>query len=595
MGKSKHAVEIAESYAAVAAARAKGVGSRLGLAVFLAICAYILTPSSWPAFWTVAVFAGQGLDWLAFRSIRRRPGVVPDRAVRIGCFASTLLNTAVYSSMTVYTWRYGGDAGRLMAVIQVAGGLVHVSLQMHAHRRLLLAAAIPHAAYLLGLPTAAALGLGGRPEPVMIMGTVAGLLYLAHLGMVVKLNVGMTAALREARDLAERERERAESASASKSDFLATVSHEIRTPMNAVIGAAHLLRRTELAPDQAEHVAMLLSGADVLTGVINDVLDISKIEAGKLTLEVVDFPLVEKLHSLRQLWEPRAADKGIGLRLDLDPGLPAAVRGDPLRLQQILFNLLSNAVKFTDAGEVVLKAAVDERADGPRLVFRVTDSGCGMSPETVERVFASFEQAHAYTTRRHGGTGLGLTISRRLAEMMGGSLGAASTLGAGSTFTLEIPLIAAAAPVAPARESRQADEDGGRPLSVLLAEDHEVNRRIVSLFLQPLGWRLAMAEDGEQAVAMAGAEPFDVILMDMQMPAMDGLAASRAIRAGGPNAGTPIVALTANALDHHRAAWDEVGAAAFLSKPIDPRELVATLARAADGRPREAEARAVGT
>lgn len=594
MGSSRHSGEIAEGYAAVAAARAKGVGSRLGLAVFLAICASVLAPTSWPVFWTLAVFAGQGLDWLAFRGIRRQPDVEPSRAVKAACFASTLLNTAVYSSMTVYTWRYGGDVGRLMAVIQVAGGLVHVSLQMHAYRPLLLVAALPHATYLLGLPTAAALGLDGPPDPVMIMGTVAGVLYLAHLSMVVKLNDGMTAALREARDLAQSERERAERANASKSDFLATVSHEIRTPMNAVIAAAHLLRRTDLAPDQAEHVAMLLSGADVLTGVINDVLDISKIEAGKLTLEEVDFPLIEKLRSLTRLWEPRAADKGISLRLDLDPALPAAVRGDPLRLQQILFNLLSNAVKFTDRGEVRLSAAVTQGADGPRLSFRVEDTGCGMGPETVERVFSSFEQAHAYTTRRHGGTGLGLTISRRLAEMMGGSLCASSAPNVGSVFTLELPLVAAALPDDAASEPAQTEEAAGRPLSVLLAEDHEVNRRIVSLFLQPLGWRLSMAEDGERAVEMARAEPFDVILMDMQMPGMDGLAAARAIRVEGPNAATPIVALTANALDHHRAAWNEVGAAGFLSKPIDPRELVATLAKAAESRRRDREARAAG-
>ncbi|MDP1631650.1 MAG: ATP-binding protein [Caulobacter sp.] len=570
---------IGAEYAAVAAARAKGMITRLGLAAFLACCAWILAPSIWPVLWFAFVISGQGLDWLAFAPLRQERSTPPSSAVRVACFASTIVNTTLYSSLSAYNWFEGGSAGQLMAIVQVAGALVHVSLQMNGHRGLLLAAAVPHAAYLLGLPISALLGLGGEPDLAMSMAIIASLLYLAHLVVAIKQTSAITRALSAARVMADVERDRAEAASASKSDFLATVSHEIRTPMNAVIAAGHLLRRTDLSAEQAAHVDMLLSGSDVLIGVINDVLDISKIEAGKLVIEDAEVSLREKLATLGRLWDSRATDKGVDLRLDIAADVPAVVRGDPLRLQQILFNLISNAVKFTDSGEIVVRVRVEE-AD--RLIIEVADTGCGMSPEALERVFASFEQAHAYTTRSKGGTGLGLTISRRLAEMMGGSLTATSTADEGSIFRLDMPLVEPVAkPMATVKPLSSVNLEETQ-LSILMADDHEANRRIVSLFLQPTGWRLTMAEDGEEAIALAATEVFDVILMDMQMPRVDGLQATRAIRTGGGvNAATPVVALTANAMDHHRSAWAEVGAEGFISKPIDPRELVSTLATVA--------------
>jgi len=356
--------------------------------------------------------------------------------------------------------------------------------------------------------------------------------------------------------------------------------------MNAVLSAAHLLKRTPLNPEQEDHVAMLTNGGQVLVGLLNDVLDISKIEAGKMVLDHADLDLGEALDSLIKLYQPKTDASGVSLRLMAANDLPGAVRTDPLRLRQILFNLVSNAVKFTDEGEIIIRAGRGQGADRGEVWFEVSDSGIGIDAEAMTRLFGSFEQAKAETARHHGGTGLGLAISRRLAEMMGGTLTCQSTLGEGSTFRLVLPLIETDATALAPSDAEAIAMDPGRRLSILVAEDHEVNRKIVGLFLEPLGWRLTMAKDGGEAVAMAGQESFDAILMDMQMPVMNGVDASMAIRrAGGPNAQAPIIALTANALGHHREAWEPVGVAGFLTKPINPELLVQTLIEATASRP----------
>jgi len=562
----------ATAYAMVSQVRYRELTTRIALAAFIGATAWFVTRTIWPGVWFLAVLATQALDWLVFNRFRRHPDWQPDRAYLALSCAVTVVSVVVYAGITAYLWFRGGEAGRIFAMVQCAGGLLHVSLHMHHARPILISAVAAHATYFLGLPILSAITTSHWHELLIAIGCV---LYMSHLVVAVRQSSMTTTALKNARDAEQRARQKAEVASAAKSDFLAVVSHEIRTPMNAVISAANLLRRTRLDTRQREHVEMLVDAGDVLMGLLNDVLDFSKIEAGKMELESAEVVVRERLATLGRLWEPRARANGVRLTLQIAPDVPEAVRTDPLRLQQILFNLLSNAVKFTSEGEITVSVGWENGA----LTVAVADTGCGIPADRLEHVFNSFEQADVGTTRRHGGTGLGLSISRKLAEIMGGSLTVASVEGEGSTFSLVLPV--EAVEQAAARPERQAETAGGlRGRSILAADDHEVNRRILTLLLEPHGCRLTLVENGAEAVEAAAAEPFDAILMDMQMPVMDGLEAARRIRGGGTNGATPVIALTANALDTHRAAWEAAGVHAFLTKPIDPEMLARTLAGA---------------
>ena len=576
-------------YARVAEVRFKELRTRIALAIFIGVMAAFLAPTFWPLAWFGAVLITQWLDWLVFRPVRRNPDAPMSLRRRVLCCAVSSLSVIVYSSITAYMWVEGGEAGRLFAIVQVAGGLLHVSLHMHHNKALLLSAVIPHGLYFLGLPV---LGAIVDRRPLELLVALGGTLYMAHLVIAVRQSSMTTRVLQEAHHLAADERRNAEVASAAKSDFLAVISHEIRTPMNAVISAANLLRRTRLDGEQREHVAMLLDAGDVLVGLLNDVLDFSKIEAGKMQLDLSATDVRGRLISLQRLWEPKAAANGVRLSVQVAEDAPECVMTDPLRLQQILFNLMSNAVKFTQDGDVAVSvswAVAQGDASAGALSVSVTDDGVGIPADRLSEIFNSFEQADAGTTRRYGGTGLGLAISRRLAHIMGGDLTVVSVLGQGSTFTLTLPVEIVARPEQATDKARRvADANALAGMSILAADDHAVNRRILSLLLEPHGCRLTLVENGEEAVAAAAEQPFDAILMDMQMPVMDGLEASRRIRAEGLNTATPLIALTANAMDVHRAAWEAVGAEAFLTKPIDPVLLARTLADACSGETREA-------
>jgi len=556
----------ATAYALVSQVRYSELKTRIALAAVIGATAWFVAPGIWPIVWFAAVLVSQAIDWFVFSRYRRNPQWEPDRGYLILSCAVTALGVAVYSSIAAWLWFAGGDTGRVFAMVQVAGGLLHVSLHMHHARAILVSAVAPHGAYFLGLPVVSSILTGSWQELLIAFGCV---LYMSHLVVAVRQSSTTTALLETAR-------EKAEVASAAKSDFLAVVSHEIRTPMNAVISAANLLRRTDLDARQAEHVSMLTDAGDVLMGLLNDVLDFSKIEAGKMELELDDMDVRARLASLARLWEPRADAAGVRLVVQVTDAVPDCVRADPLRFQQILFNLISNAVKFTEQGQVTVSADWD----GARLSVAVTDTGCGIPAARLTHVFNSFEQADAGTTRRYGGTGLGLSISRKLAEIMDGTLTVQSREGEGSTFTLTLPLeVSASRPAAAAVVAEDTGMLQGR--SILAADDHEVNRRILKLLLEPHGCRLTLVENGAEALEAAATERFDAILMDMQMPVMDGLEATRRIRQSGQaNADTPVVALTANALDVHRAAWEAAGVHAFLTKPIDPLALAGALASA---------------
>ncbi|MHB8959351.1 MAG: PAS domain S-box protein [Candidatus Limnocylindrales bacterium] len=375
-------------------------------------------------------------------------------------------------------------------------------------------------------------------------------------------------ALAEAKDAAE-------AASRAKSTFLANMSHEIRTPMNAIIGLTHLLRTDPLTAHQDELLGKVSEAAEHLTGIINDVLDISKIEAGKLTLEPADFLLAETLEHVASMVGDRARERGLQFTLRVEPGVPAGVHGDRLRVGQVLINLAGNAVKFTDEGAVDLVVSrAPTLPDGIRFVVR--DTGIGISPADTARLFGSFEQADASTTRRYGGTGLGLAICRTLVDMMDGRIEVESLPGRGSSFTVDLPLPAAQVPVAaaPSRPAGAAARRVSRPgARVLLAEDSVVNQQVAGELLALAGLVVDFADNGRAAVAAARKRPYDLILMDVQMPLLDGLEATRQIRLLPGCADVPIVAMTANAFEDDRQACLAAGMNDHLGKPVDPGRL----------------------
>ena len=382
--------------------------------------------------------------------------------------------------------------------------------------------------------------------------------------------------------------EAAERASHSKSVFLANMSHEIRTPLNGVLGVAQALARTTLSTAQREMIQLIEVSGRALEGLLGDILDLAKVDAGRLVVCHEPFDLKLLAHDVHALFRASAREKGVDLRLDLGADCAGAVMGDALRIRQVLSNLLSNAVKFTREGEIRLSI----RRDGDGAVrFSVSDTGVGFDAAQAERLFERFEQADSSTTRSFGGTGLGLAISRSLVELMGGTISATGEPGRGAEFTVTLPLEPATGQGAAAPEPVTAALAAEGPVvRVLLAEDHPINRRVVELILDQAPVRLDVVENGEQAVAAFTGATYDLILMDMQMPVMDGLTAIRAIRAleaAEARPGTRIVTLTANALPDHRNASAEAGADGFLTKPIDAAALLETvflLSGAADSR-----------
>lgn len=562
--------------------------------------------------WVLGYFLIQALDLWVFAPIisgraRRLHGV---RAVAgdVLLFA----NSAYFGSLSVPLWWVGGTMGGVCAAMLLSAGAIYSMINAPRSMRVLVLTVTPQFLFLASIPAFMAL-FGGSTAFVTAAAIAVGVFISYCLSTWRRMNDARIAES-AARIEAEEKRVEAVRIMESRSAFLAAVGHDLRTPISAILTGASELERG--ASDSAARTqARLISDAGVMMkALLDDLLDHSKLETGHMTVEAVDFDLRELLNQTVRLWRGPVRAKGLKFRVEGAATIPVSVRGDPMRLRQVLNNLISNAVKFTDDGAITVRLnGWVEEPGGYALLIEVSDTGPGMTAAQLQRLFTPFDQTRDGVSARHGGSGLGLAISRQLAELMGGRLTARSTPGAGARFTLALRLQPGAilptatpaldqasrdavarvlssqantAPVqptaspapAPIPEDAAGDEGEGRPMRVLVVDDHDINRRAIQLILQPLGCDIATAADGLAALKICEQTGFDLIFMDVRMPELDGRETTRRIRAGnGPNADVPIIAVTADTAAEDIAACTAAGMTYFVPKPITPQMLLGAI------------------
>ncbi|MEQ8934876.1 MAG: ATP-binding protein [Amphiplicatus sp.] len=570
--------------AATAETRRRELKTRFAIAVFGATILWGAESLSYAFLWFGSVVVSQLIDmraWASFRDPARRDE--PTRREWIALCASSAQATAIYSGFPVLMWHLWGAPGQIFAMLWLSGALLHVTLHMHHERRTFLAAIIPHALYFLGLPFLALVtnAAPGRTGSAVIL--LAAFAYLGHLAAAFRQYRVFSEIMRRERELALEMQAVAEEESRSKSTFLATMSHEIRTPMNGVLGMAEALENSDLSDEQAKKLRIIRESGDHLLSILNDILDFSKIEANRFEFEQAPFRLSDIARKVESLHSLKAREKGLEFSVAAPVADPHRF-GDAHRIMQILHNLVGNAVKFTNRGGVHIR--IDAGADGADLcVIEIADTGIGMTPEQTAKIFDPFAQADTTTARRFGGTGLGLSIAEGLARSMGGSIRAVSELGHGSRFIVALPLPLAPADAGSSDTAPRNPVSAARPRSarILAAEDNAVNRAVLHALLAPMGHRIDFAEDGPGAIDAFRRDFYDLVLMDISMPEMDGVEAMNRLRAieadRGDGVRAPVIAVSAHAMRQQIDDYLAAGFDGYVTKPVTADKLSAEINR----------------
>lgn len=480
-------------------------------------------------------------------------------------------SAVAFGALSPVLWSHIERYGPALAVILIAGSMTNLVMLSRGSRVAFAVSALPYGLYLLVLPL---LDAGQTAGPLLVTMMIAvGLVMLNVVGAWITTEDARRAQ-EEALAQAEEGRRLAEAATESKSAFVAMISHELRTPISAIAAGAAELRRE--APDRnaRANAQLIVDAGTMMRALLDDLLDLAKLDAGRMEVEAIAFDPRRAVLDAVRLWKPQAKAKGLRLSLSGTRALPDWVVGDPTRLRQVLNNLFSNAIKFTRAGSVRLSVGVA----GDSVTLALADTGPGMTAEQLTRLFTPYDQLDAGVARKHGGSGLGLVISRELARLMGGELAASSAPGEGAVFTLTLTL--------PPAEPEAADPVDflGAPPRVLVVDDHAINRQAITLVLAQVGVTPATAASAEEGLERLAAEPFDVVLMDVYMPDMDGREATRRLRAGsGPNRETPVIAITASATARDWEACIAAGMTGHVAKPIEPAQLYTALETALSG------------
>ncbi|HYE50687.1 MAG TPA: ATP-binding protein [Azospirillaceae bacterium] len=520
--------------------------------------------AAWFTLCAACVAAGHAVNR---RFLAAAPGLLDPAPWRRRLLLARVAVIGSWSAMALLAWPAAEDSGRYFMMLVLTSTMALRIASSAAFPRAMQVQLVPPLLALLAL-------CAMRPEPLFAGLAAAAVLYTGYLlrignqtGARIRQMFHLQLELLDAK-------EAADAANRAKSSYLATLSHEIRTPMTGMLGLTRLMLETQLSPRQREYVRTMHDSGEALLSILNDVLDLSKVEAGRMDIEQVDFDPRRLVEGVAGLMQGRAAEKGLAIEASVADAVPARLTGDPLRLRQVLVNLVGNAIKFTERGKVRITAGVEARGDGRvTLGIVVSDTGIGIPEEAKCRLFDAFAQADAGISRRYGGTGLGLAISHRLVGAMGGEIGFRSEAGQGSDFWFTVPLAVAEAVPEGAPAAPPAPDVPS--LSILVAEDVPANQMVLEAFLRSRGHRVALVEDGAAAVAAVAEGRFDLVLMDMQMAGMDGLSAARRIRAlaDAERARVPIIATTANALSSDAARCRAAGMDGFVPKPILPERL----------------------